>query len=64
MGWHQAMLNAKGKVPWLALHSEPCSSGLQEVRGVQEVTGRHSASAAAQALACLSAKLIYSLLIK
>lgn len=37
MGWHQAMLNEKGRTPWLSLHGKPGSSGLQEVREVQAV---------------------------
>lgn len=38
--WDGIRLNAKGKIPWLSLHSEPCSSGLQEVREAQAVTHR------------------------
>lgn len=60
MGWHQVLLNEKGEIPWLSLHGEPCSSGLQEVSD----TERHSPLAAAQAFPGLTAKFIYSVLIK
>ena len=66
MGWHHAVLNEKGKILWLSLPSESCSSGFQEVREVQTVgdTERHSASAGVEAHTALSVKLIYSVLTK
>lgn len=60
------MLNAKGKIFWLSLPRESCSSGFQEIREVQiegDAEG-HSASAGVQAPPALSVKSVYSVLTK